>query len=143
MNFDKETKRFGSAELATERQISRAAFLGRAGMQFGYFGQSALMLETDAPRLTIAGAGSGKMRDLLSMAVARAAGMRNFILDPRGEIASVTMVNFVTAGAYLYCWSPTGLDELPQHAMQPLDILKLGTHHSMRTASSFCKASSQ
>jgi type IV secretion system protein VirD4 len=96
-------------------------------MQFGYLGQSALTLETDAPRLTIAGAGSGKMRDLLSMAVARAAGMSNFILDPRGEIASVTMINFAAAGAYLYCWNPTGLHDLPQHAMQPLDILHLSS----------------
>lgn len=125
MNFDNETNRFGSAEWASKRQLSRADLLGGPGMQFGFFGQSALTLETDAPRLTIAGAGSGKMRDLLSMAVAGSAGMRNFILDPRGEIASVTMLNFATAGANLYCWNPTGLHDLPQHAMQPLDILKL------------------
>ena len=94
-------------------------------MQFGYFGNNPMRLVTDAPRLSVAGAGAGKMRDLLSMAVAEAAGERNFILDPRAEIASVTMLNFATAGAYLYCWNPTGLHNLPQHAMQPLDILKL------------------
>lgn len=125
MNFDNESNRFGSAEWATGREITRAALLGGAGMQFGYLGQEPLALDTDAPRLTIAGAGSGKMRDLLSMTVAEAAGMRNFILDPRGEIASVTMVNFTRAGAEAYCWNPTGLHNLPQHAMQPLDILKL------------------
>lgn len=78
-----------------------------------------------APRLSVAGAGAGKMRDLLSIAVAEAAGAWNFVLDPRGEISAVTMVNFAIPGAHAYCWNPTGLHDLPQHAMQPLDILKL------------------
>ncbi|WP_411820828.1 type IV secretory system conjugative DNA transfer family protein [Hyphococcus formosus] len=86
-------------------------------------------METDAPLLTIAGAGSGKLRDLLALAVARNAAYRNFILDPRGEIASVTMVNFVMAKSYLYCWNPMGMRGLPQHHMNPLDILKLGDSH--------------
>lgn len=69
------------------------------------------------------------MRDVLSMAVAQAAGMRNFILDPRGEISSVTIVNFAIAGSHVYCWKPTGMHNLPQHATQPLDILKLNSPH--------------
>ncbi|WP_435669301.1 type IV secretory system conjugative DNA transfer family protein [Maritalea sp.] len=125
MVFDNESNRFGSASWATEREIREAGLLGRQGMQIGYIGQSPLRLETDAPRLSIAGAGAGKMRDLLSMAVAEAASERNFILDPRGEIASVTMVNFAMAGSHAYCWNPVGMHGLPQHAMQPLDILKL------------------
>ena len=127
MVFDNEQQRFGSAAWATEGDIGQAGLLGRDGIQIGYFGQQPLRLETDAPRLTIAGAGAGKMRDLLSMAVAEAAGERNFILDPRGEINVVTMVCFAMAGANAYSWNPTGLHNLPQHAMQPLDILKLGS----------------
>lgn len=129
MVFDNESNRFGSAAWATEREIRQAGLLGQQGMQIGYLGQAALNLETDAPRLTVAGAGSGKMRDLLSLTVAQAAGMRNFILDPRGEIASVTMVNFAMAGSHAYCWNPVGMHDLPQHAMQPLDILKLNSPH--------------
>lgn len=129
MVFDNERNRFGSAQWASALEIKQAGLLGRKGMQVGYFGKSALRLDTDAPRLTIAGAGSGKMRDLLSMAVAEAAGERNFILDPRGEIAAVTMANFVRAGSFAYCWNPVGLHGLPQHAVQPLDILKLDSPH--------------
>ncbi|ALG91165.1 MULTISPECIES: type IV secretory system conjugative DNA transfer family protein [Actibacterium] len=129
MVFDNETNRFGSAAWATGQEIKNAGLLGSDGMQIGYLGQTPLMLNTDAPRLTVAGAGSGKMRDILSMAVARAAGERNFILDPRGEIAAVTMVNFAMAGSHVYCWNPTGLHDLPQHAMQPLDILRLNSPH--------------
>lgn len=129
MVFDNERNRFGSASWASDQEIKHAGLLGNKGMQFGYLNQTPLMLETDAPRLTIAGAGAGKMRDVLSMAVARAAADRNFILDPRGEIAAVTMVNFAMAGAHAYCWNPTGLHGLPQHSMQPLDILKLDSPH--------------
>jgi type IV secretion system protein VirD4 len=95
------------------------------GLQVGYAHGKALTLDTDAPILTIAGAGSGKMRDLLALAVARNAGNRNFILDPRGEIASVTMLNFTAAGSHAYCWNPTGMPGLPQHRINPLDILRL------------------
>lgn len=125
MDFDNETNRFGSAAWATERDIRQAGLLGPSGIQIGYLRQQPLRFESDAPRLSVAGAGAGKMRDLLSMAVAEAAGSRNFILDPRGEIAAVTIVNFAMAGAHAYCWNPTGLHDLPQHAMQPLDILKI------------------
>ncbi len=129
MSFDNETNRFGSASWASEGEIKQAGLLGSNGMQIGYLGQKHLRLETDAPRLSIAGAGAGKMRDLLSIAVAQAAGMRNFILDPRGEISAVTMVSFAMAGSHVYCWNPTGMHDLPQHAMQPLDILKLDSPH--------------
>ena len=129
MIFDNEAKRFGSAAWASERDIVSAGLLDANGLQIGYHGNTPMRLETDAPRLTIAGAGAGKMRDLLSMAVAGAAGSRNFILDPRGEIACVTMVNFAMAGAHAYCWNPMGLHNLPQHAIQPLDILKLKSPH--------------
>lgn len=41
-----------------------------------------------------------KMRDLLAIAVAGNAGAPNFVLDPRGEIAAVTMPNFAMRHAY-------------------------------------------
>lgn len=123
--FDNETNRFGSASWSCERNLNEAGMFSGAGLQVGYYNDSPLLFDTDAPILTIAGAGAGKMRDLLALAVAQNAGNRNFILDPRGEISSVTMVNFVMAGRFVYCWNPTGMPGLPQHRVNPLDILKL------------------
>ncbi|MFT6508748.1 MAG: type IV secretion system protein VirD4 [Parvibaculaceae bacterium] len=123
--FSNEEYRFGSAAWSDHRDLNRAGLLGGKGLQVGYAGNKPICLETDAPIITIAGAGSGKMRDLLALAIARNAGNRNFILDPRGEIASVTMVNFAMARSYLYCWNPTAMRGLPQHRLNPLDILKL------------------
>ncbi len=127
--YDNEEYRFGSASWANEHDLKRAGLMNGRGLQIGYASNKPLCLETDAPIITIAGAGSGKMRDLLALAVARNAGRRNFILDPRGEIASVTMVNFAFERSYLYCWNPTGMRGLPQHRMNPLDILKLNDPH--------------
>lgn len=124
-----EEFRFGSASWSDEHDLRRAGLLSGHGLQVGYVAGKPVCLETDAPILTVAGAGSGKMRDLLALAVARNAGKNNFILDPRGEIASVTMVNFALQKSFLYCWNPTGMRGLPQHRMNPLDILKLNDPH--------------
>lgn len=121
--IDHEDYRFGSARWAEPHEVSNASLFNGAGVQVGYFGNRALTIDTDAPMITIAGAGSGKMRDLLSMAISRNANKRNFVLDPRGEIAAVTMVSFAFAKAHAYCWNPTGMVGLPQHRLNPLDIL--------------------
>lgn len=124
-----EDYRYGSARWAEPSEVAHAGLLGGAGLQVGYLGKRAISLDTDAPIITIAGAGSGKMRDLLSMAVARNAHKRNFVLDPRGEIAAVTMVSFAFAKAHVYCWNPTGMVGLPQHRINPLDILDWDSPH--------------
>ena len=126
-----EEYRFGSAAWSDEGELRRAGLLSARGLQIGYSANKSICLETDAPIITVAGAGSGKMRDLLALAVARNAGNRNFILDPRGEIAAVTMVNFVLNRSYLYCWNPTGMRGLPQHRMNPLDILRLNGYRGI------------
>jgi len=122
---DNEEHRFGSAAWASAEEVRRAGLFQEAGLQIGYLGNRPIFMETDAPILTIGGSGSGKMRDLLSMAVARNAGKRNFILDPRGEISAVTLLNFATAGAYLYRWNPTGMHGVSGDRLNPLDILDL------------------
>jgi type IV secretion system protein VirD4 len=122
--IDIEHDRYGSARWSERSELANAGLFSPQGMQIGYYDNRTLSVETDAPMITIAGSGSGKMRDLLSMAVARNAARRNFILDPRGEIASVTMAFFASARAHVYCWNPVGMVGLPQHRINPLDILK-------------------
>jgi type IV secretion system protein VirD4 len=124
---DNEESRFGSADWADEQDIARARLFQSRGLQVGYHGKRPLFMDTDAPILTIAGSGSGKMRDLLSMAIAQNAGQRNFILDPRGEISAVTLLNFALAGAYLHRWNPTGMHGATGDRLNPLDILNLST----------------
>lgn len=123
--FQNEHFRYGSASWSAEDDLHRAGMFGGIGVQVGYWDDTPICFDTDAPSITIAGAGAGKMRDLLALAVASNSGGRNFILDPRGEIAAVTMPSFAMRRAYAYCWNPCGIAALAQHRCNPLDILDL------------------
>lgn len=123
--FDNAQYRFGSAAWADDASLHNAGMFNGRGLQFGYRNGSPIFLDTDAPSITIAGAGTGKMTTLLAFAVANNAGERMFILDPRGEIAAVTMPNFAAHRAHAYCWNPCRIGGLPQHRCNPLDVLSL------------------
>ena len=125
--FQNEHFRFGSASWCSTDDLHRAGLLGGPGLQIAYGSGEPLCLDIDAPGITIAGAGAGKMTTLLAYAVASNAGGRNFILDPRAEIAAVTMPNFAMHRAHAYTWNPCGIGGglLAQHRCNPLDILDL------------------
>lgn len=130
--FDHEHYRFGSASWADETDLRRAGLFGGKGLPIGYFGNNPLHLDGDAPMLTIGGAGSGKLRDLLAYLFCICGYLRFFVLDPRGELFATSWHNFIRFGAYLYCWNPTGLHGNPSDRVNPLDILVFGsmTFHS-------------
>ncbi len=125
--FDHERYRFGSAGWAAQSEIRRAGLLARRGLPIGFLGRRSLNLDGDAPMITIAGAGSGKLRDLLGHVVCTSGDQRLFILDPRGEMWAISYNSFVLHHAYAYCWNPTGLHDNPQHRVNPLDILALAS----------------
>lgn len=123
--------RFGSAAWAGEAEVRRAGLFGPKGPLLGYLGQRPLRLDGDAPMITIGGAGSGKLRDLIAYTVcgcrdeggAWRAPPRLFVNDSRGELAAIALANHVRLGKAAYCINPAGLHGLPQHAVNPLDIL--------------------
>jgi len=131
-HFDSADQRHGSASWAQSEDLRRAGLLGRKGLPIGHFNGKPLHLDGDAPMLTIGGAGSGKLRDLLAYVVCTSTGERLFVLDPRGELYAVSWHNFIRSKAHVYCWNPTGLHDNPQHRINPLDILKWNspTFHS-------------
>lgn len=126
--IDHEQYRFGSASWASEADLRRAGLFGGKGLPIGYFGNNPLHLDSDAPILTIGGAGSGKLRDILGYVVCTAGDQRMLIFDPRGELAAISLHNFIRFGASAWCWNPVALHGhiLPQHRLNPLDILKPG-----------------
>ena len=123
-HFDSADQRHGSASWAQGKDLRRADVIGRDGLPIGYFDGKLLRLDGDAPMLTIGGAGSGKLRDLLGYVVCTSTDQRMFVLDPRGELYAISWHNFIRSKAYVYCWNPTGLHDNPQHRINPLDILK-------------------
>lgn len=118
-----EQYRFGSASWANEHQIAAAGLFHASGPQIGFWESRALTLESDAPMLTIGGAGSGKLRDLLGYVVCNTLGQRMIALDPRGELAAISAAAHAIHGEYAYTWNPFGLHGLPMHGCNPLDLL--------------------
>jgi type IV secretion system protein VirD4 len=122
----REEFRFGSAGWATRAEIEKAGLFNRRGPQVGFFYGQPLHLESDAPMITIGGAGSGKCRDVLAYILCNLQVERLFVLDLRGELGAISIHNFAARGINAYFWNPMGLAGLPHDNCNPLDVLTLG-----------------
>ncbi|MCV0370213.1 type IV secretory system conjugative DNA transfer family protein [Filomicrobium sp.] len=120
-----EHYRFGSAAWAETHQLRAAGLFEPKGPQIGFFDRRPIYLAGDAPMITIGGAGSGKLRDVLGYVVCRSPGERMMFLDPRGELAAISWHVHAMYGEQAYFFNPYGLHGLPQLACNPLDILDL------------------
>jgi type IV secretion system protein VirD4 len=126
MNFDhafREEFRFGSAAFAERVDVERAGLFKPRGPQIGFFDGKPLHLDSDAPMLTVAGAGSGKTLTTLAFVLCQLHIERLFVLDLRGELGAISIHNFASKGISTYFWNPTGLAGLPHHNCNPLDLL--------------------
>ncbi len=125
-NIDfREEFRHGSASWATRADIERAGLLNARGPQVGFFEGQPLHLDSDAPMITIGGAGSGKCRDLLAYILCQLHVERLFVLDLRGELGAISIHNFAAKGINALFFNPMGLVGLPHHRCNPLDVLTL------------------
>ncbi|CDO60035.1 Uncharacterized protein BN1012_Phect1821 [Candidatus Phaeomarinobacter ectocarpi] len=122
-----EDNRFGSAGWADDYDLRGAGLFDGKGLPLGYFNRKPIHLDGDAPLLTVGGAGSGKLRDLLGHVAINAKGQPTLWLDPRGEIFSICQHTFAPANEYAYGWNPMGIADLPSHSCNPLDILSLNS----------------
>jgi len=95
-----EEFRYGSARWADYDELVRAGMFDRAGLPIGYFDNRLLRFESDAPRLTIGGAGSGKLRDILGEVLCRPCDLSMAILDPRGELWEISWPLLAAQGIY-------------------------------------------
>ena len=126
-NEQNEHFRFGSARLGEVRDALAAGLLGdkKGAPIYGFLGGYALSIASDSPVLTCAGSGAGKLRDVLAGLVCTYPG-NMLILDLKGEIAAISQVALIQQGARPkagYYINAFGLNGLPAHRFNPLDIL--------------------
>lgn len=117
--------RFGSAKWVDEAALRKAGLFDGAGLPIGFYKNRMMRLDSDAPMITIAGAGAGKLRDGISYATCLCPHEPMMILDPRGEIERISVLGMAAAGTYVYTWNPMQITGAPQHSCNPLDILRL------------------
>lgn len=124
--------RYGSAAWADSYQVGGAGLFQQSGPQVGFLDGRPLFLYGDAPLITIGGAGSGKLRDLLGYVVCASKGQRMIALDPRGELSAISMAAHTRNDEYAYTWNPLRLHGMAQHSCNPLDILdgRVPTFHA-------------
>lgn len=103
------------------RQTARSAYQGLCP-----YTKKPLYVDSDASLITIAGAGSGKGRDVLLYTAGYDDNM--LLLDPKGELAAITASAHRMRGARVYCVNPSGLHtgfpwNLPMNSVDPLAFL--------------------
>jgi len=120
--IERERNRFGNARWAEAKDLSKAGIFRNLGLPFGYFEDRLLRFDSDAPRVTIGGAGSGKLRDILGYVLCMPCSMPMAVLDPRGELWDVSVGTLSAQGIYGYSWDPYGVGDV-SHNINPLDHL--------------------
>lgn len=123
--FDPEEDRFGSAAWASELDLRRAGLHSTTGLHLGFSGKQQLRLDSDSPVVLFGGSGSGKTRDYLAFVVCDSPGVPMIVLDPRGELNAISFAIHAHNGEYCYSWNAMNMVGLPQHSVNPLDILTL------------------
>jgi type IV secretion system protein VirD4 len=138
---DNENNRFGSARWATSQDIKRAGLFDppeddrRPAPFLGFVDQQPTYLVGDAPLITFAGAGGGKLTGSAAYNVCGNRHQRRcwkklrrkIVLDLRGELAAISIHMQAVHGQHAYCVNPFGMHGLPQHRVNPWDMLKKGS----------------
>lgn len=126
MNHD---RRHGSARWSNSQERRGAGLYSKSGLQFGFDGTVPLRLDSQGPILTVAGARSGKLADVLLYNLCMPVTMlghllRAIIHDPKGELAAISFWAQFDIGRTAYAINPFKMHGLPAHKTNPLDILK-------------------
>lgn len=119
---EREINRFGNARWADEDDLANAGCFRDEGLPFGFYDNRLLKFHSDSPRVTIGGAGSGKLRDILGYVLCLPCTMPMAILDPRGELWDISVGTLAAQNIYGYSWDPYGVGDV-SHSINPLDHL--------------------
>lgn len=120
-----ETYRFGSAALATLKQIKAAGLTRQrdSSLFFGFMGKTPLFYSGVGGGLLVAGARSGKLTTCLAFNACYGTARHTIVfLDIKGEIAAISQ-NQIPDQKFCIYWNPLGLHGLPQHRINPVDYI--------------------
>lgn len=118
--------RFGSARCAGVRDFQRAGMFEQdeTSLLFGFLGNRQVFYSGPGGAVLIAGARSGKLRDVLAYNIC--AGIHPgsmLLLDVKGELAAISRDQTPDRKHCIY-WNPRGLHGFTRHRINPLDYIR-------------------
>lgn len=123
----KEWSWFGSARFAARADLEAAGMLRStpSALFLGFFEGASIWHDGEGGMLLIAGARSGKLRDILAynICAGTCSALTMLILDMKGELAAISQDQTPDEKVCRY-WNPLGLHGLPQDRLNPVDYLK-------------------
>lgn len=124
--FSNAAHPFGSARFAEPKEIAGAGMLSRAphSLLVGFLGKRLLTYSAMGGAVCVAGARSGKLRDLLAYNICCGIHAPTMvILDVKGELAAISQ-NQTPDHKFCIYWNPAALHGLPRHRINPVDYIR-------------------
>ncbi len=119
--------RFGSAAFATEEDVRHAQLFTQQpnSLFIGFLGKRKLWYSDMGGLILIAGARSGKLRDILGYNLCAGTYLNTLVtLDMKGELAAISR-NQTPDKKFCTYWNPAGLHDLPQNRLNPVDYIHI------------------
>lgn len=131
----------GSARFAAAAEVARAGLFRHSpdAAFLGFLGTRPLWYDGAGGMLLVAGARSGKLRDVLGYNLCT--GILTgpvLVLDPKGELAAISQDQRADHKHSLH-WNPAGLHGLPQARINPVDYLRAQSPTLVADAKLFCE----
>ncbi|MEO1193308.1 MAG: type IV secretory system conjugative DNA transfer family protein [Pseudomonadota bacterium] len=128
--FGNDRFRFGSAAFATEKDIKAAGLFRRSphAIFLGFSGGKPLWYDGEGGLLLIAGARSGKLRDILAYTICSGicSSESLLLMDCKAEMSAIS-ADQTPDRKHCYYWNPLALHGLPQHRVNPVAFLHAGS----------------
>tara|TARA_R110000851_G_scaffold162265_2_gene305963 strand:- start:1332 stop:2990 length:1659 start_codon:yes stop_codon:yes gene_type:complete len=121
---------FGTANPATFAEVHKAGLFRKTdtAIYCGEFWGRSLWYDGEGGVLLVAGARSGKLRDIISYTICKGVcdGRNIVILDPKGELAAISRNQVLgnSRAKKVITFNPYGLHGLPRHTFNPSGLLK-------------------
>jgi type IV secretion system protein VirD4 len=127
IRHDKEWYRYGSARFATRSDLAASGMLrpSPSATFLGFFEGRPIWGHGDGGLLMVAGARSGKLRDVLAYNLCSGicSASTLLVLDVKGEIAAISR-DQTPDRKHCHYWNPLGLHGLPQDRINPAAYLQ-------------------
>ena len=140
--IDNETMRFGSAQFASAHDAKRAGLFRKSSdsVLLGYLSGKPLYFGGQGGIATVAGARSGKLRDVLGYTLCGASYAEHIVcLDVKaGELAAISQNQTRLMKPCIY-WNPRGIGGFPVHRINPVDHIHVRSPSLVSDVKVFCE----